>query len=237
MKPSLILLLVLTLSSCLPEGASVEDSPMSNDTLSFLALGDSYTIGERVDSTLRWPVQLASRLREEGLHISDPLIIAQTGWTTDELEAGIQAAGPSGPFDLVSLLIGVNNQYRGWDVEEYRIQLRALLNQAVAFAGGRAEGVLVLSIPDWGVMPFAAGRDRSAIASQIDSFNRVKVEEAAAIGVRFVDITGISREAPEDPNLVAEDGLHPSGFQYARWVDAALPVAKGLLEGVGGNAN
>lgn len=191
----------------------MEDLPLSIDTLSFLALGDSYTIGERVDSTRRWPVQLAHRLREEGFYISDPLVIARTGWTTDELAVGIGAAGLTGPFDLVSLLIGVNNQYRGWDVGEYRVQLRALLGQAVAVAGGRPERVLVLSIPDWGVMPFAADRDGGSVARQIDSFNRVKEEETAALGIRFVDVTGISRDASGDPNLVAEDGLHPSGLQ------------------------
>jgi len=202
---------------------------LNPDSFSFLALGDSYTIGEQVDSSLRWPAQLARRLREERFPLSDPLIIAQTGWTTDELEAGIQAVGPTGPFDLVSLLIGVNNQYRGREVEEYRIQLRGLLNQAVALSGGRPERVLVLSIPDWGVMPFAGDRDRGSIARQIDSFNRAKKEEAAALGIRFVDITEISREALGNPSLAAEDGLHPSGLQYSLWVDEALPVVRELL--------
>jgi lysophospholipase L1-like esterase len=224
-----LLLMALVLSGCTADDTSSGQMPMKQPTLSFLALGDSYTIGERVDSALRWPVQMARALRDQGVSISDPLIIARTGWTTDELEEGIQAADPEGPFDLVTLLIGVNNQYRGRDIEEYRVQLRALLNRAITFAGDRPRRVLVLSIPDWGVMPFAADRDRGAIAGEIDLFNRVKAEEAAALGIRYVDITGISREASGAPDLVAEDGLHPSGLQYSRWVQEAVPVAQELL--------
>jgi lysophospholipase L1-like esterase len=224
-----LLLMALVLTGCAVDDTSSGQGPMTQPTLSFLALGDSYTIGERVDSALRWPVQMAQALREEGITIADPLIIARTGWTTDELEAGIQDADPQGPYDLVTLLIGVNNQYRGRGAEEYRIQLRGLLNRAVAFAGHEPKRVLVLSIPDWGVMPFAADRDRESIAQEIDLFNRVKTEEAAALGIGYVDITGISREAAGDPELVAEDGLHPSGAQYSRWVREALPLAKEML--------
>ncbi len=205
---------------------------MTDTPFSYLALGDSYTIGESVDSARRWPVQLVRRLREEGVDVADPVIIARTGWTTDELAAGIGEAEPGGPFDLVSLLIGVNNQYRGRDPEEYRDQLRELLEGAVHLAGGRRERVLVLSIPDWGVMPFAQDRDREQIAREIDTFNRIKAEEAEALGIRHVDVTGISRKAAGDPSLGAEDGLHPSGAQYARWVERALPVVRELLEGV-----
>jgi lysophospholipase L1-like esterase len=224
-----LLLMALVLSGCAAEDTSSDHTAMTQPTLSFLALGDSYTIGERVDSALRWPVQLAQRLRDGGVPISDPLIIARTGWTTDELEEGIQEAGPEGPYDLVTLLIGVNNQYRGRDIEEYRVQLRGLMTRAVSFAGGRPQSVLVLSIPDWGVMPFAADRDREAIASEIDLFNQVKSQEAAALGLRYIDITAISREAVGDPELVAADGLHPSGVQYSRWVHEVLPVAKDHL--------
>jgi len=202
---------------------------MAPNTFTFLALGDSYTIGESVDSLLRWPVQLAASLRRDGVRMEEPIIIARTGWTTSELAQGIEEAAPAGPYDLVSLLIGVNNQYRGGDQEEFRAEFLGLLSRAIGFAGGDVERVLVLSIPDWGVTPFAEGRDRAQIAREIDAFNRIKRQESEAAGVWFVDVTGISREATTDPTLVAGDGLHPSGVMYARWVEAALPVARGIL--------
>lgn len=218
--------------SCEAERKPEPGNAMTDAPFSYLALGDSYTIGESVDSAHRWPVQLVRRLREEGVHVADPVIIARTGWTTDELAAGIGEAEPGGPYALVSLLIGVNDQYRGRSAEEYRIQLRELLGEAVHFAAGRRERVLVLSIPDWSVMPFAQDRDREQIAREIDAFNEIKAEEANALSIRLLDVTGISREAAGDPSLVAEDGLHPSGAQYSRWVERALPVVMEILEGV-----
>ena len=201
---------------------------MTVDTLSYLALGDSYTIGESVEKAEKWPVQLAEGLRAEGLAVSDPLIIARTGWTTDELAAGIEEAVVEGSYDLVSLLIGVNNQYRGRELEEYRVQFVDLLHQAIAFAGGDPGRVLVLSIPDWGVMPFAEGRDRARIATEIDAFNLAARDESEAAGAVYVDITEISREATTDATLVAGDGLHPSAAMYARWVEEALEVVRAL---------
>jgi len=223
--------LLLSVLACQPSKSSEEGSEMSPDSLSFLALGDSYTIGESVDSSLRWPVQMARRLRAEGFPLADPLVIARTGWTTDELEAGIDSVGPSGPFNLVTLLIGVNNQYRGRGLEEYRAQFEGLLARAVALAGGVPDRVLVLSIPDWGVMPFAGGRDRKAIAAEIDAFNSVNRQISLREGVRYVDVTEMSREAGRSPELIAEDGLHPSGAQYARWAEAAVPRAREILGG------
>ncbi|HUP60134.1 MAG TPA: SGNH/GDSL hydrolase family protein [Thermoanaerobaculia bacterium] len=176
----------------------------------YLALGDSYTIGESVAPEERFPNQLARTLG-----IGEPQIIAKTGWTTDELDAAIDAADPKGPFDLVTLLIGVNNQYRGRSADEYRAQFTALLQRAIGFAGGDAKRVIVVSIPDWGVTPFAASRDRAKIAREIDQFNAINREEALRAGARYVDITPISRGG--DPALVAADGLHPSGKQYAEW--------------------
>jgi lysophospholipase L1-like esterase len=195
----------------------------------FLALGDSYTIGEAVDPAERWPDRVAARLRARGTSIGDPEIIARTGWTTDELAAGIAAAVPHGPYDLVSLLIGVNNQFRGRNAEEYREQFRTLVAQAVAFAGGVQRRVVVLSIPDWGVTPFAEGRDRAAIGSEIDRFNAIGREEAASAGARFVDITAASRQLQAD--WVALDGLHPSGQQYQRWAELVIePAAAALID-------
>jgi lysophospholipase L1-like esterase len=185
----------------------------------YLALGDSYTIGESVAPADRFPHQLA---RELG--IAEPQIIAKTGWTTDELNAAIDAANPQGPFDLVTLLIGVNNQYRGRDAEQYRGEFAALLQRAIGFAGGDAKKVIVVSIPDWGVTPFAEGRDRAKIASEIDRYNAINREEAARAGAKYVDITPISRGG--DPALVAEDKLHPSAKQYTEWVKLIAPVAR-----------
>ncbi len=200
------------------------------DTISYLALGDSYTIGESVEAAGRWPVQLAARLRDAGIAIAEPRILAKTGWTIDELAAAMDAAEPLGEWDFVSLLIGVNNQYRGRSVDDYVGEFHRLLRRAIALAGGRAGRVLALSIPDWGVTPFAAdsGRDRQAIADALDAYNAAARELCLAEGVAFVDITAISRKG-EAAGMLAEDGLHPSAAQYARWVGAALPVARRLL--------
>lgn len=186
----------------------------------FLALGDSYTIGESVAPSDGWPNRLARALR-----IPEPQIIAKTGWTTDELSAAIDAADPKGPFDLVTVLIGVNNQYRGRSADEYRQQFAALLERAIGFAGGSAQRVVVVSIPDWGVTPYAAGRDRARIASEIDRFNAIGREETARAGARWVDITPISRRAAAERTLIAPDGLHPSAAMYAEWVKLIEPVA------------
>ncbi len=196
--------------------------------LSYLALGDSYTIGESVPEAGRWPMQLAAALRDRGVAVADPRIIATTGWTTDELSAAMDAAEPLGRWDLVSLLIGVNNQYRGRNLGEYRIEFADLLDRAIALAGDRARRVLVLSIPDWGTTPFgqASGRDTADIARQLDACNAAAADECAARDVAFVDITPLSR-APDAG--VAEDGLHPSAAQYAAWTALALPPAQALL--------
>ncbi|MEE4214264.1 MAG: SGNH/GDSL hydrolase family protein, partial [Bacteroidales bacterium] len=190
-----------------------------NTEILYLALGDSYTIGESVEEQLRWPVQLVERLREDNVKINDAEIIARTGWTTDELMRAVDAAEPGNEYDLVSLLIGVNNQYRGRDLSNFREELAELIDIAVRSADSVASRVIVLSIPDWGVMPFAEGRDRGEIAGEIDAFNRVVNEECSYAGVKFYDITAISRKAANDPSLVAGDGLHPSGKMYSMWVD------------------
>ena len=191
----------------------------------FLALGDSYTIGESVAVGERWPMQLVARMRERGIRIDDPQIIAKTGWTTDELNAAIDAANPQGPFDLVTLLIGVNNQYRGRDTEQYRSEFRALLARAIGFAGGDPKKVIVVSIPDWGVTPFAEGRDRAAIARAIDQYNSINREETARAGSRYADVTPGSRNAATNRSLVAADGLHPSAAMYDEWTTLILPYA------------
>lgn len=200
--------------------------------LRYLALGDSYTIGESVQEAGRWPVQLAKALRADGIAIADPRIIATTGWTTDELSAAMDlqsTALDSASWDFVTLLIGVNNQYRGKPVDDFGREFDALLQRAIALAGGRADRVLALTIPDWGVTPFGerSGRDRARIASELDAYNAKVAEVSARRGVQVADIAPISRTRGAE--LVAEDGLHPSAALYAEWTKVARPIARGLL--------
>ena len=201
--------------------------------MKYLALGDSYTVGEGIPAAERWPDVLAGRLRDEGIALEAPRVIATTGWTTDELAAAIDAEEPLGRFGFVTLLIGVNNQYRGRSVAEYRGEFAALLRRAVGFAGGDPARVLVLSIPDWGVTPFARdqGRDAARVADEIDAYNAAAREACERQGVAFVDITGASRTRGGEDDMVVADRLHPSGAMHAAWVDAALPVARALLAG------
>jgi lysophospholipase L1-like esterase len=217
----------LALAGCAPT-TTLRARPAAQEgqrPMRFLALGDSYTIGEGVAESERWPVRLAALLARQGVAVGPPEIVARTGWTTDELAAGIGQARPAGAHALVTLLIGVNDQYRGRDEREYRSRFAGLLAQAVGFAGGAPGRVVVLSIPDWGVTPHAAGRDRAAIAAAIDRFNRINREESRRAGVHYLDVTVSSREAADDRSLLAADGLHPSGRMYARWAELALPVA------------
>ena len=199
----------------------------------FLALGDSYTVGEGGAESDRWPVQLVALLRRNGRDVGEAEIGERTGWTTDELLAGIRAASPRGPYDLVSLLVGVNDQYHGRSCAEYAADFRELLERAIAFAGREPARVLVLSIPDWGVTPFAAGRDRAGIARELELFNAANLEASRSAGVRYVDVMASSRRAADDPGLLAPDGLHPSAALHAEWARLALPEA---LAAFGGRA-
>jgi lysophospholipase L1-like esterase len=197
--------------------------------MSYLALGDSYTIGESVAENERYPVELANVLNQQGIKILAPKIIAKTGWTTDELKAGITKANIEGQtFDMVSLLIGVNNQYRRRDAEQYRKEFAALLDDAIAFAGKNHKRVFIVSIPDWGVTPFGKKSGRTTVSQEIDLFNKINKEESLKKGVLYVDITAISRI--DDPSLIANDGLHPSGKMYKQWVDEIVPSLLPLLK-------
>jgi lysophospholipase L1-like esterase len=219
----------LLASAALLAATAAHGQATREGAMRFLALGDSYTIGEGVDSVGRWPVQLAAALRAKKLNIADPEIIARTGWTTDELASAIAVAAPHGPYSLVTLLIGVNNQYRGRDAGQYRTELKSLLKQAVGFAGGKASRVVMLSIPDWGVTPFANGRDREKIGSEIDLFNAIGREEALAAGAHWVDVTAASRE-PHTGWVGTKDGLHPTAAQYARWAALSVDAASAALK-------
>jgi lysophospholipase L1-like esterase len=202
---------------------------MDSTTARILSLGDSYTIGEAVDEAERWPVQLAALLRERGLEVEPPRIIARTGWTTMDLQAAVSEAELAPPYDLVTLLIGVNNQYQRRSLEEYREGFADLLNRAIDFAGSDPRRVLVLSIPDYGVTPFASEMDREAIGSELELFNAANLELTLAAGVAYVDITPTSLRAVEDLSLVAGDGLHPSGEMYRAWAELALHAAETAL--------
>jgi len=224
---TLLLILLFGFLSC---KNAYNDMPQQNDAaeypikkMSYLALGDSYTIGEGVTISERWPVQLTQALKAKNFDVETPQIIARTGWTTDELMRAIDEANISDTFDLVSLLIGVNNQYRGRPVEQFRLDLVSLIEKALTFAGNDTSRVFMLSIPDWGATPFASGRDREKIASEINAYNYVIHQETSARNILFVNITPISREALSDPTLLANDGLHPSGKMYLRWVNELLP--------------
>ena len=217
-----------TLVAPVPAAAPV---PLPAPGVAYLALGDSYTIGEGAAVADRWPVQLARLAQQAGLGVQAPDIIARTGWTTAELQDAIRASGNHRTdYGLVSLLIGVNNQYRGQGLALYRAGFRALLATAVQFAGGRPGRVLVLSIPDWGQSPFAQGRDVAQIGREIDQFNAVARDECRQAGVACVDITPTTRAAAGDRSQFTADGLHYTGPHMQRWAQQALPVVQGLLK-------
>ena len=224
----LIPLARLILAVCLAAttAACANQEPQDpEEPVRLLALGDSYTIGEGVPVEERWPIQLIELLRAQGLTVAPPQIIAATGWTTSDLESAIERADMAPPYDLVTLLIGVNDQYRGWGADRYQDGFARLLHEAIDLAGGDAKRVIVLSIPDYGVTPFGRHRDPQAIRAAIDRFNEINRTLTQGVGARYVDITPLSREAADDPSLLAGDGLHPSGEMYARWARLALSVA------------
>lgn len=189
----------------------------------YLALGDSYTIGDGVADSERWPEQWAKRMNEQGHSINQPVrIIAQTGWTTDELMQAIDDAGETGIYQHVSLLIGVNNQYRGRSINEFKAEFTQLTEKAICLAGNTPQQVFALSIPDWGQTPFgqASGRDTSQISQEIDSFNLAVESICQHLQIGYWDITSITRENSKNPLMHAVDGLHPSELMYEIWVNA-----------------
>jgi lysophospholipase L1-like esterase len=218
-----------------PDGVKYNRNHAMNDSLSnsntgpltYLALGDSYTIGESVAENQRWPVQLIGKLKTGGVDADPAEIIARTGWTTGELLGALQNQPPDTNYDLVSLLIGVNNQYRGYDISNFEEQLNQLLDSAIVYAGGIMERVFVVSIPDYSVTPFAANRDTASIREGIDTYNTLKKEVVEGRGIKFYYITDISREARTNAGLLANDGLHPSGEMYRLWIERIYP---GILE-------
>ncbi|GAB4025846.1 SGNH/GDSL hydrolase family protein [Spirosoma koreense] len=226
---AVLAIFLLACTQHIPEPEMLVQPKAGASEYSFLSLGDSYTIGESVSAADRWSVQLAGLLRRDGIDLAAPDLIARTGWTTSELQTAIQATGNQETYSLVSLLIGVNNQYRGQSPEQYRTEFRDLLQTATRFAGGKASRVFVLSIPDWGASPYAAGRNSTIIAQEIDLFNAVAREECQKASIAFVDITLLTRSAAGDDSQFASDGLHYSGRQMRQWAQKAVPVVKELL--------
>ena len=199
------------------------------DSLTYLALGDSYTVGEAEPQLQSFPYQLKNLLISYSVKVSSPKVIATTGWTTDDLINGISQSDVHGKtYDFVTLLIGVNDQYQHLSQDNYRVKFAQVLASAITFAKGDTSRVFVLSIPDWGVTPFAAGQD-VVIGPQIDQFNSINKSISLQAGVHYLDITGISREASYDATLIAPDGLHPSGKMYGLWVNLLEPMVKARL--------
>lgn len=231
MKHTLIALFICTLMACKHEPLEMINTlpPTIPDTLSYLALGDSYTIGQGVLPNERYPNLLADTLEQLGIPMHKPQIIAQTGWTTANLITAINNAQINTTFDFVSLLIGVNNQYQHKPIAEYQQQFEQLLQKAIVFANNDTSKVVVLSIPDYGYTPFGQA-NQATISAQIAEFNAINKAIANAYGVQYFDITPISQQALLQPNLVATDQLHPSGEMYKQWVALMIDDVKELLK-------
>ena len=231
-KTTVLLLLVISIFGCTEKSTpsvSVAIEPKQDTAIRYLALGDSYTIGERVAAEERYPAQLVESLRQSGVKTQSLRIIARTGWTTEELSNAIADAQVNdSTYTMVSLLIGVNNQYRGRNVETYPAEFEGLLKRAIKLAGSNKNRVFVVSIPDYAYTPF--GNGNATISAGIDAYNKVNKEISDKYGVLYVNITPISREGLMDAQLVATDGLHPSGKQYKRWVALMEAEVRKLLK-------
>lgn len=208
----------------------VEEEETITDGKKYLALGDSYTIGEANFADDKFPEQLVKRLRDDNIEMADPQVIAQTGWTTTKLSQAITTANITDTFDLVSLLIGVNNQFVGLPLDSYEVAFEELLLQSIDFAGGDKDKVVVLSIPDYAYTQFGQMRDPETISAEIDEFNAVKKTITESYEVLYIDITPISRMGLGDPSLVSDDNLHPSAEMYKLWVDLMYEDVKGIVQ-------
>ena len=224
--------LIILSASCSKNTSSKEttaNTKLMTEPIRYLALGDSYTIGESVPAEKNYPNLLVNALRAENLDMENAQIIAKTGWTTDELNAAIQEAAPDTTFHLVSLLIGVNNQFRGRTVEEYAPEFEDLLQQAIRFANGNRSKVFVVSIPDYAYTPYGQEHEPDSISKGIDDFNAVNRRITEEYQITYFDITPISRKGVAEPILVASDKLHPSGVQYERWVELMVEDIKKMI--------
>ena len=240
----LIFILLSVSSACSKGKAGTEavispvDTSKTKDTViikppvnrRYLALGDSYTIGQSVAESERYPRQLQDSLYKYGIAITDLTIIARTGWTTYDLLNAIQAAPPAGTYDLVTLLIGVNNQYQGLSLSKYSNEFTSLLEKSMQNAGNDKNKVVVISIPDYSVVPFANYYDTAQIRTQLEAFNKVNKDITAQYGIKYVDVFALSQEAKYNKSLVANDSLHFSGKEYAKWTHLLVQEAKEILK-------
>lgn len=208
-------LLILLSLSCKKEQV-IQTIELEQQRFSYLALGDSYTIGESVNEQLRWPNQLVDSLQNRGILFNRPLIIARTGWRSDQLQAATDTLDKK-DYDLVTLLIGVNDQFQNWPAQAFKPKFEEMLDSAVAFAGGNPLKVMVVSIPDYGYTPFGQS-NQPQITADLNEYNAVIQQVSNDKGVAFTNITDISQRGLQEPDLVANDGLHPSGKQYSLWV-------------------
>ena len=229
------LILVIIISfffSCSKKTVSptVSVPPTITPSKSYLALGDSYTIGQSVAANERFPAQTVSLLKQQGININNPVYIAQTGWTTANLQATIASQNPPATFDVVSLLIGVNDQYQGMDTSGYALRFTQLLEKAIQLAGGKKSNVFVLSIPDYSATPFVAAVNKSKVSMEIDWFNAINKRITATYNVSYTDITPSTREALTNAALVANDNLHPSGLEYKKWAEMLAPKMSAVLK-------
>ena len=231
LKPFLLLPLFLTLflvsANCQPDE---EYQKLEKESVRYLALGDSYTIGTAINPQNSYPYQLADTLRMMGISVDTTQIIATNGWTTTDLKGGIQETAPSSDFDLVSLLIGVTNQYQGKEIELYKTEFRELLEQAIGFAGGNAGNVFVISIPNYGVTPFAESRNPKKIGAELIEYDRIARDISSEYDIPFINITPISELANYDLSLLASDELHPSAKMYSMWIGEMLPTVTKIIE-------
>jgi len=221
-----------TTTIVLPATPAAAPSVNPADTITYLALGDSYTIGQSVPSTQSFPFKITSQLKNNHYKVADPVIIAQTGWTTTDLKRAIADANLTKKYSFVTLLIGVNNQYQNDYINSYKTDFDDLVNTAISYAKGINKHVFVLSIPDYSVTPFAltSGRDTATIRTQIDQYNAINESESNRLGVNYLNITGISRMAKTNTTLLANDGLHPSGLMYLLWVNKLTPLVLSQLK-------
>ena len=225
-----LVLLLLVEASCDKEEATDPVLTSATYKYTYLALGDSYTIGQGVSEQEQWGVQLADLLRRNDIAVAPPVTIARTGWTTGDLIRAVEEANPKPDFDLVSLLIGVNNQFQGRSIQTYRTEFRQLLQTSIALARNNPKHVIVLSIPDWGATPAAQGQNRERIAQEIDAFNAVAKQESEEAGVTFINITPITRTLVSDQSYLASDRLHYSGKMHREWALLALPEVQKFLK-------
>ncbi|HEX8334533.1 MAG TPA: SGNH/GDSL hydrolase family protein [Segetibacter sp.] len=212
----------------MPTDSTLTPSPTGEKR--YLALGDSYTIGQGVSTEQRFPAQTVALLRQSNIKINDPQYIAVTGWTTQNLMTAINQQNPQGPYDVVSLLIGVNDQYQRMDTGGYRTRFTQLLIKSIEIAGNRPSRVVVLSIPDYSSTPFVPAADKPRVRKEIDLFNMINKEITLKNNIKYLDITPSTREAENDPSLIADDGLHPSGKEYKKWAERLAPMIKEVLQ-------